>query len=47
MPWIRTLRLARWLYVAWVENDLHEMTEQRLGWSAEHATNRIVKRWDL
>lgn len=42
MPWVRSLRIRSWLWIAWVENDYHDLSDQRLGWSVEHARNRTL-----
>jgi hypothetical protein len=41
MPYIPTLRLFRWLWVAWHENDLHARSHRRFGWSEDQARNRV------
>lgn len=40
MPYIPTLRLFSWLYVAWHEDDFHRRTCRRFGFTAQHAADR-------
>lgn len=42
MPWIRTFKLGL-VWVAFTENDWHEISCQRIGWSQRHAENRCLK----
>ena len=42
MPRIEVQRLARWLWVAWNEDDRGSRHCVRLGISADHARNRTL-----
>lgn len=44
MPWIRTIRLLPGCWLAFHENDFHEMKFQALGFTEEHASNRCFRK---
>lgn len=46
MPWIRVLRVCPGLWIGWTENDLHEMSAQALGFTENHARQRVFARID-
>lgn len=44
MPRIESLRVFPGLWVAWNENDFGERKFQSLGFTNEHARNRVLRR---
>lgn len=46
MPWIRGLRILPGLWIAWTENDYHEMNFKSLGFTSRHAHDRVFKKME-
>lgn len=46
MPYIPTLQIFRWLWVAWRENDWHQRSVPRLGFTEEQAKSRCFAALD-
>ena len=46
MPWIRSLKVGL-VWISFSENDLHEMSCQRFGFTKNHSRNRTMKALDL
>ena len=46
MPWIRTIRLLPGFWVAFNENDFHEIRFQALGFTEQQATDRCLAKFD-
>ena len=43
MPQIETLRLFRWLWVAWHENDYHQRSHRKFGRTEATARLRVFE----